>query len=128
MGDTLPPKRIPQAPVAIRHPLTGLNVLQEGQGLLHHGHRGDVIVTLYDVWVLGDIDAPALSWTPVDHDPVPPDVLRHALRRNVQTLAMSRFGHRAFADAGGGSELERYVYRISRSLDSLVHGMVYCIL
>lgn len=60
----------------------------------------DVVFTLYDVWVMKDEwnDQRVISWTPVDHDPVTPDVLRWA--RKHETIAMSHFGARSFRDAG----------------------------
>lgn len=67
---------------------------------VHHHHQGQMLFTLYDVWVIGETDVPTVSWTPIDHDPVPPEVLAHAKRPNVKTLAMSRFGQRALADKG----------------------------
>lgn len=69
-------------------------------GGIHVAHRGDVLVTLYDVWVLPEMDIPMLSWTPIDHDPVPPGVAQHAKRANVRTIAMSRFGQAALDRVG----------------------------
>lgn len=69
-------------------------------GGIHVAHRGDVLVTLYDVWVLPEMDVPTLSWTPIDHDPVPPEVAAYAKRPNVRTIAMSRFGQRALEREG----------------------------
>lgn len=58
------------------------------------------VITLYDVWVLRNVwkGLPVASWTPVDHDPVTPAVAEWA--RTHPTIAMSRFGQRAFASAG----------------------------
>lgn len=54
----------------------------------------EVIITLYDVWVMKpETDWPGrnvLSWTPIDHFPPPPDVLRWA--RTHPTIAMSEYG------------------------------------
>lgn len=62
----------------------------------------DLVITLYDVWVLAGRDLwrgrDIASWTPVDHYPVPPKVTDWC--RNVRTIAMSKFGHKAFADIG----------------------------
>ena len=67
-------------------------------------HRGQMLFTLYDVWVLPqDLDVPMASWVPIDHDPAPPEVVRHALLPNVQTLAMSRFGQEMLKAAGATS-------------------------
>ena len=56
-------------------------------------------ITLYDVWpfTFGDLPNVA-SWTPVDHDPVPAEVVAWA--RKHYTIAMSRFGQAALAAAG----------------------------
>lgn len=61
------------------------------------------VITLYDVWVLSGVleGLPVASWTPVDHRPVPPLVQRWA--KAHPTIAMSRFGERAFAEVGIGS-------------------------
>lgn len=62
----------------------------------------DWIMTLYDVWVLKgalkDRADRVISWTPIDHYPVTPEVLRWA--REHRTIAMSRFGQRALAEQG----------------------------
>lgn len=60
------------------------------------GGKRTVLVTLYDVWVLkndrlADVDR-ILSWTPIDHTPVPPEVYRWSARENVLPVAMSKFG------------------------------------
>lgn len=58
------------------------------------------VITLYDVWVLRNVwdGLPVASWTPIDHDPVTPAVAQWA--QTHPTIAMSRFGQRALADAG----------------------------
>lgn len=59
------------------------------------------VITLYDVWVLGREawrGANVASWTPIDHMPVPPQVLGWA--QEHPTIAMSQFGQRALAQAG----------------------------
>jgi glycosyltransferase involved in cell wall biosynthesis len=68
----------------------------------HHKHwkainpkQPDLLITLYDVWVLngkGYDNIPIASWTPIDHNPVPPAVLKWLQRDNVTPLAMSKFG------------------------------------
>jgi glycosyltransferase involved in cell wall biosynthesis len=53
------------------------------------------MITLYDVWVLnskGYDSIPIASWTPIDHNPVPPGVLQWLKKDNVTPLAMSKFG------------------------------------
>jgi glycosyltransferase involved in cell wall biosynthesis len=68
----------------------------------HHKHwkalnpdQPDLLITLYDVWVLNAkaFDSiPIASWTPIDHNPVPPAVLKWLQKENVTPLAMSKFG------------------------------------
>jgi glycosyltransferase involved in cell wall biosynthesis len=68
----------------------------------HHKHwkamnadQPDLMITLYDVWVLKSkaFDTiPIASWTPIDHNPVPPGVLEWLKKDNVTPLAMSKFG------------------------------------
>lgn len=68
----------------------------------HHKHwkalndkQPDLMITLYDVWVLSGKaydNIPIASWTPIDHNPVPPGVLQWLKKENVTPLAMSKFG------------------------------------
>lgn len=66
-----------------------------------------LLITLFDVWVFKSPSFDAvpriLSWTPIDHTPTPPAVLKWCMRPNVTTLAMSQFGlnmlHKAGVDA-----------------------------
>jgi len=68
----------------------------------HHKHwkamnakQPDLMITLYDVWVLSGKaydSIPIASWTPIDHNPVPPAVLQWLKKDNVTPLAMSKFG------------------------------------
>jgi len=68
----------------------------------HHKHwkavnakQPDLMITLYDVWVLNSKaydSIPIASWTPIDHNPVPPGVLQWLKKENVTPLAMSKFG------------------------------------
>jgi glycosyltransferase involved in cell wall biosynthesis len=67
----------------------GIDVLDDQADIIDPA----VIFTLYDVWVLPDELWPqrrVISWTPVDHAPPPPGVLRWATKR--ETIAMSEFG------------------------------------
>jgi hypothetical protein len=40
------------------------------------------------------------AWCPVDHFPVPPDVLKFFHRTDAVPIAMSRYGERLLFDAG----------------------------
>jgi hypothetical protein len=76
----------------------------------HHKHwralnrnQPDLMITLYDVWVLTSKafdDIPIASWTPIDHNPVPPGVLKWLQKENVTPLAMSKFGLEQINKAG----------------------------
>ena len=58
-----------------------------------HPNEAAYLFTLYDVWTLRSIvDIPIASWVPVDHLPVPPEVLAWCQRPNVTSIAMSKFG------------------------------------
>jgi len=76
----------------------------------HHKHwralnpnQPDLMITLYDVWVLTSKafdDIPIASWTPIDHNPMPPGVLKWLQKENVTPLAMSKFGLEQINKAG----------------------------
>lgn len=64
--------------------------------------KRDIVISLIDVWVL----APEIMervrwypWTPIDHDPIPPVVLKH-LRAAKRPIAMSKFGAAKMVAAG----------------------------
>ncbi len=111
--------------VSVNYGLEGATSMWEGVPLYPRGfdhHSSDVIpahaaawshqnagresalITLYDVWVYkGDhwnTIPRVLSWVPVDHYPVPPDVAAWCRRDNVTPIAMSQFGQRMLSDAG----------------------------
>lgn len=77
----------------------GLDVV-DAQARAWLGEDPGWVITLYDVWVLRNVwkDLPVASWTPIDHDPVTPGVAAWA--KDHPTIAMSRFGQRALANAG----------------------------
>jgi glycosyltransferase involved in cell wall biosynthesis len=76
----------------------------------HHKHwkalnpdQPDLLITLYDVWVLNNKaydSIPIASWTPIDHNPVPPGVLKWLQKENVTPLAMSKFGLQQIEQVG----------------------------
>jgi len=63
-----------------------------------------LLMTLFDVWVFKSKSFDQLpnivSWVPIDHSPVPSDVLAWCSRKNVLPVAMSKFGARQFDVAG----------------------------
>lgn len=65
---------------------------------------GGWIIPLLDVWALVEnpllADFNVAAWAPVDHFPVPPGVLRFFENTDAVPVAMSRFGERAFDQAG----------------------------
>jgi glycosyltransferase involved in cell wall biosynthesis len=88
---------------------TGYEV--NGNDILHnhalHFFRGDArggwIIPLLDVWALINpllAEFNVAAWAPVDHYPIPRDVLRFFHRTGAVPIAMSRFGEALFAEAG----------------------------
>ncbi len=61
-------------------------------------------MTLFDVWPLKSPEwdnVPLLSWTPIDHSPVTPEVLQFFRRGGRKwAVAMSRFGETELLNAG----------------------------
>ena len=59
-------------------------------------------MTLYDVWVYNQWkdDVPVISWVPLDHVTMPPQVASFLKRDNVTPVAMSPFGKRQLDDTG----------------------------
>ena len=67
------------------------------------GKQADLLVTLYDVWILKKDkykDIPMASWTPIDHNPIPPLVLEWCKNPNVTPIAMSKWGQRQIEALG----------------------------
>lgn len=84
---------------------TNGNDIVHMHGLHHFGGdpTGGWLVTVLDVWcmlqpALADFNVAA--WTPVDHFPVPQDVLKFFHRTEAVPIAMSRFGERLLFEAG----------------------------
>jgi hypothetical protein len=77
---------------------------------LNHQHwkasnpdQPDLLVTLYDVWILKGKkydEIPLACWVPIDHQPCPPGVMEWVSKPNVTPLAMSRFGQRMMENEG----------------------------
>lgn len=90
--------------------LPGIGGVFGDQHLVQHATRffgGDprdgLVFTLMDVWVLDPKWAREVRmacWTPVDHTPVPPKVVKFLHEGEVVPIAMSRFGEEQLAGAG----------------------------
>lgn len=70
--------------------------------MFYKDFNADILVTLVDVWVLSSLNREMnwVPWMPVDHDPVPPEVvktLKNALGL-VKPIAMSKFGQKQLAN------------------------------
>jgi glycosyltransferase involved in cell wall biosynthesis len=66
--------------------------------------NADILITLIDVWVEKGLpdDIRWYAWTPIDHNPMPPNV-EHVLRTHkglVKPIAMSKFGLDQMKQAG----------------------------
>jgi glycosyltransferase involved in cell wall biosynthesis len=64
--------------------------------------RKSVLFTLYDVWVYNDLqfDGEIVSWVPLDHATLPPQVRKFLMRTNVTPVTMSPHGQRQLEAAG----------------------------
>jgi len=89
----------------------------------HPGIPG-AIMTLYDVWVYNGWkdDLPVISWVPLDHVTMPPQVASFLKRENVTPVAMSPFGKRQLDDTGIDSvyiphAIDTNVYKKTDKLD-----------
>ena len=63
--------------------------------------QADAIISLLDIWVVQpeNIPMPWFPWFPIDHEPMPENVLRQA-RKATKGIVMSKFGKR-MADMAG---------------------------
>jgi D-inositol-3-phosphate glycosyltransferase len=58
-------------------------------------HKADLVIALCDAWVLKPDqwdDLKMAVWAPIDHYPIPPEVLKTLNHDNVIPIAMSQFG------------------------------------
>lgn len=68
--------------------------------------RKQAVFTLYDVWVYNNLpgvekfDVPIISWVPLDHVSLPPNVADFLKRPNVTAVTMSPHGQRQLEHAG----------------------------
>lgn len=60
------------------------------------------LLTLYDVWVLNNLqyDGEIVSWVPLDHITLPPEVAKFLLRSQVTPITMSPHGQRQLEENG----------------------------
>jgi len=60
------------------------------------------LLTLYDVWVLNNLqyDDEIISWVPLDHITLPPEVAKFLLRSQVTPITMSPHGQRQLSENG----------------------------
>jgi len=68
-----------------------------------HPKQPHILFTLYDAWVYKGpryADWNVASWVPVDHMPVPPDVLKWLRQDFVTPIAMSQYGQEIIESAG----------------------------
>ncbi len=60
--------------------------------------KADILITLVDCWVLSNLDKEMrwYPWTPIDHDPIPPNVYATLTKHKglIKPIAMSEFGSR----------------------------------
>ena len=63
--------------------------------------QADAVVTLVDAWVIENqnIDVPWFPWFPVDHEPMPANVLAK-VRQAAKPIVMSKFGKRMAEQVG----------------------------
>ncbi len=78
-------------------------------GHIQHWFEGDPkagwIIPVTDIWIMNQIarelaDYKVMPWTPVDHAPIPQDVLRFFHLSHATPIAMSEFGRRQFFEYG----------------------------
>lgn len=60
------------------------------------------LLTLYDVWVLNNLkyEGEIISWVPLDHITLPPEVAKFLLRSQVTPITMSPHGQRQLSENG----------------------------
>lgn len=95
-----------------------------------HPNQKSLFLTLYDVWVLNNPDYDKLeniaSWTPLDHETMPPQVEKWLRKPNVTPIAMAPFGSRQMESRGIEHEyiphgIETKVYKPSFDLPNGQH-------
>jgi glycosyltransferase involved in cell wall biosynthesis len=125
----------------IPHYSRGMNQYSTDVMPLHYAHwkaenpkLPAFLITLYDVWVLDNpaLDAlPIASWTPIDHQPAPENVLKWLKKPNVTPIAMSQFGKAMIENAGIQSEyiphaIDTTVFKPTLNLPEGISGREFC--
>lgn len=86
-----------------------------------------LVITLMDVWTLVDPrfggahfwdELRLASWTPVDHDPVPPRVLDGLVATGSRPIAMSRFGREQITLYGRNREVDFRTQYVPHGVDT----------
>lgn len=67
-----------------------------------HADKPRALFTLYDVWVFNQMkfEDPIISWVPLDHVTLPPEVAKFLKRDNVTPITMSPHGQRQLEAVG----------------------------
>lgn len=67
-----------------------------------HGGKPKALFTLFDVWIYNQLkfDDPIISWVPLDHVSLPPEVAQFLMRENVTPVTMAPHGQRQLEAAG----------------------------
>jgi hypothetical protein len=88
-----------------------------------------LVLTLMDVWALGPDAVKGLnvaSWTPVDHDPLPPRVREFFTRSSAKPDCDVEFGQRELADFGADyvpHAIDTNIFRPLDNRDEIREGM-----
>ena len=75
---------------------------------------GGLSIGLFDAWpltvVADDLKRLNLAWwVPIDHDPVPPQVIEFFNKTEAFAIAMTKFGHQALLNAGAPPDAVTYI-------------------
>lgn len=101
-GNMMPWKGLPVFP-ALGKSHGNETILQHAGVWFGEQLRSGVVLTLMDVWVLnaaiwGELNL--ACWVPIDHQPVPPPIVRFLRDTGAVPIAMSEFGKRELEAAG----------------------------
>lgn len=74
-------------------------------GYWYEKHQADVVISLCDAWALSPKMMKLMNtvcWTPVDAEPLSKGLVDFFAETDARTVAMSRYGHRIFAEGVSG--------------------------